>query len=531
MKGFTVFLFLLLCGVTGNLYGQDLGELEKVLSPALVGIQVDRSPEEELKALRKGKLYQAIGSGVIIDSEGLILTDNSLIPPDRSRVKVIFSNGTVRSGQIVSRDPFNQIALLKVSGHHSFLPMGNSRTLKIGDILIAAGNTYGAISRNFQCSITLGVLSDRYLLLHRKGPYRGVVLETTAGVNEGLFGGALVDRKGRLVGIISPSYSTVKWLGTAVPIHQIQLSLDYLKKGETPPAGRMGVALLQRGEIRGNRRVVVDELLPGGPAEQGGMKGRDILDQLEGQQITLLKQVDLYLAQLPGGSRVEVVVLRGNQRIFLTIELAFPSPTPSLGRLPRPDFSNPEEKKNPPVVPSKSPRQTAGKKVLGILLSRELASQGAFVRGVISGSSAHLGGILPGDQILFFNGQKVDSMDGAVGYLKKYSQGEMDLIIERGPWKKTFRLSLKALPEGENKKIFFPTSLKELGVTLDFQRGRVLRVQKGSHALFYGLQRGDEILSCNGNPLKGPGTLLKGKRISLQIRRDGWEGTISFFKP
>ncbi|RME80125.1 MAG: PDZ domain-containing protein, partial [Planctomycetota bacterium] len=264
------------------------------ITPAIVGIREPVGLKQELEELKAGKRIAHYGSGVIIHPEGWILTSLSIINK-ASQVEVILSPSLVLQGKVVGKDRNLQIALIKISGKdYPFIPFGNSRTVRIGNAVALLSNTYHSLSRNRQVTITTGVISSKHLITGEQSPYHGTFWETTAAINPGSFGGALVNGKGELVALALPLLSKRTWLGGGVPVHQIQLVLPYLKKGIQPPQGRLGISVVQPGLISPKKEVMVDEVDPKGPAAGILQKG-DRLVQIDGFPIHSLHDLDKVL--------------------------------------------------------------------------------------------------------------------------------------------------------------------------------------------------------------------------------------------
>ncbi len=202
-------------------------ELARRVSPAVVAILLKSHP----------------ASGVFISSQGHILTCDDVLPKSAEEIKVRLFGGRTLQAKVLKRYPEKNLAVLQVPGaDYAHLPLLDV-TPEAGTLVVAVGNTQGVHNDSDQSACHVGVVSGVFAPEGDVGAGTiGQLIETDAGVNPGSFGGALVDVDGHLLGILSSLYSERRWLGTAIPIHEIveELKRDFeIPMGETTVSSSM----------------------------------------------------------------------------------------------------------------------------------------------------------------------------------------------------------------------------------------------------------------------------------------------------
>src|SRR6202171_3705621 len=290
---------------------------------------------------------QAEGSGIVVDTQGDILT-NAHVVDGASQVQVAFSDGHTATGQVKGVDQSADLAVVQVSGSadqfHPLAP-GNSDALKVGDTALAIGSPFG-----LQGTLTAGIISG----LNRSSPAptgRALtgMLQTDAPLNPGNSGGALLDAQGKLIGINDSIQSPVEGnvgVGFAIPINRAESLLPSLEKGiaiQHPALGITAQTLTattasQLG-ISQTSGVLVIDAAAGGPAAAAGLHGTgqadasdDIITAIDGHAIATVDQLTQYLDTKKVGDRVTLSVIRNGQKISVGVPWgafqARPSATP-----------------------------------------------------------------------------------------------------------------------------------------------------------------------------------------------------------
>ncbi|MDR7419297.1 MAG: trypsin-like peptidase domain-containing protein [Armatimonadota bacterium] len=265
------------------------------------------------------------GSGVIVRSDGLILTNNHVVQGAQEITVTLLSGRTLR-GRVLGADRFADMAVVKVESPQP-LPvaeMGVSSTLQVGQLAIAIGNPFGLGS-----TVTVGVVSALNRSIQASPDF--VVenlIQTDAAINPGNSGGALLDSSGRLIGINTAIIRDAQGIGFAIPIDHARAVMDQLVAQGRVVRPALGVEI--RGEIDANTarayRLPVDHgvvVVPqqGSPAERAGMRPQDIIVAIDGQKINTIGDLRRELFRKKPGDSVRVEVVRDGRRLTLTVTL------------------------------------------------------------------------------------------------------------------------------------------------------------------------------------------------------------------
>ena len=223
----------LLAAVGNNLHAAALKPYEqahvdiyKKLAASVVGINC-KFPASGTRPA--GSMF---GTGTVISSDGLVLTDTTVVPKDAEEIKVYFIDGNVRTGVLKQSDESSESALIKVEASGlTFMTLADSNECKVGDPVYSWGNPYFTIKNDGAVSLSTGAISGIYNVcsVDNQSRYMGRILETDAAVNPGSDGGPLTDASGNLIGIMSLAFSRTRWLGLAIPSRRVIDALPELK--------------------------------------------------------------------------------------------------------------------------------------------------------------------------------------------------------------------------------------------------------------------------------------------------------------
>ena len=283
-------------------------ELVEILTPSVVQIAV---------ILERG---QGVGTGVILDEEGLILT-NWHVVEGAIAITVGFEDGTVAEGELFRRDPQLDLAIIKVTGETGLKPaiFGDSNALRIGEDVVAIGHALGLRGGP---TVSKGVVSalDRTIVGDAGGDLTGLV-QTDAAINEGNSGGPLVNMFGEVVGINTAKINIGDRIGFAININAAKTAAySLIAQGPVPPPGFLGVGGVDvtRALARALRLPVgegfgVTVIEPGSPADEAGIQLDDIIVQLDTTEITRGQDLTDFLREHPSGSNISITVVRDAQ--------------------------------------------------------------------------------------------------------------------------------------------------------------------------------------------------------------------------
>ncbi len=283
-------------------------ELVEILTPSVVQIAV---------SLGQG---QGVGTGVILDEQGLILT-NWHVVEGAVAITVAFEDGSVAEGELFQRDPQLDLAIIRVSGQTGLKPaiFGDSDALRIGEDVVAIGHALGLRGGP---TVSKGVISalDRTIVGEGGVDLTGL-LQTDAAINEGNSGGPLVNMFGEVVGINTAKINIGDRIGFAININAAKTAAyNLIAQGPVPPPGFLGVGGVDvtRALARALRLPVgegfgVTVIEPGSPAAEAGLKLDDIIVQLDTTEIARGQDLTNFLREHPSGTRVKVTVVRDAQ--------------------------------------------------------------------------------------------------------------------------------------------------------------------------------------------------------------------------
>jgi len=295
------------------------------VGPAVVGISNRDIRSDFFRG--EQEVETGTGSGVIFDGAGYIVTNNHVVA-GASKLIVSLADGRQVEADIVGTDPRTDLAVIKINaGDLTVARFGNSDDLRVGDLSVAIGNPGGA---DFARSVTQGIISGLNRLLVTEEGLQFRLIQTDAAINPGNSGGALVDVKGRVVGInsIKIAREGFEGMGFAIPsntVQQIVADLIKYKKVIRPALGVYMVRdvdkeLADYNDLGVDYGVLVDPQ-PGGPAAEAGMKRYDIIIQISGKKITNRYDLQNEIFTKKVGETVPVVVVRGGDKVELSVKL------------------------------------------------------------------------------------------------------------------------------------------------------------------------------------------------------------------
>jgi len=370
------------------------------------------------------RIQNALGSGVIVQPDGLVVTNNHVIE-GADEIRVVLNDGREFEAKVVSQEEQLDLALVRIDTKGAKLPtltFRDSDDLEVGDLVLAIGDPFGVGQ-----TVTSGIVSG--LARTRTGINDfGFFIQTDAAINPGNSGGALVTTDGKLVGINTAIYSQSGGsigIGFAIPANIVRAVVDAEANGGKlvrPWLGVTGEALsAEIAESLGFDRpggVVVKELFPGGPADKAGLKPGDVLLAINGRDVQDPQGMAFRLATLPIGDAAKMTIMRKGEQMDLPIQLV-PAP-----REPEPDetWLNGEQPLTGAQVANLSP-------ALGEELSVS-GWKGVVITAIKRGSFALSLGLRHGDIVARVNGTEVQNVD-QLSKLMAVSQDEWQLTVER----------------------------------------------------------------------------------------------------
>ncbi|NLX62538.1 MAG: trypsin-like serine protease [Tissierellia bacterium] len=272
---------------------------------------------------------EGIGSGVIVDSNGYILTNSHVVADGKAKsINVLFENGDTADGRVLWSDPTLDIAIVKVDATN--LPvadLGDSDSLEVGEIAVAIGNPLGL---NFQRTVTAGVISGLNRSIRTQdGNVMENLIQTDASINPGNSGGPLLNSRGEVIGINTAKVQTGEGLGFAIPINMIKPIIEeVINTGnfETVYMGIYGVEveLYERryGVNTGvNNGIIVLEVVEGSPADKAGIRAGDIIVKIDNEDVENMNRLKRILYKYKIGHRASITIIRDGR--YLSLNMIF----------------------------------------------------------------------------------------------------------------------------------------------------------------------------------------------------------------
>ncbi len=288
-----------------------VGVVERT-GPAVVSISIGAPGQtEEFEPM-------GAGSGFVVAPDGYILT-NSHVVMDAPRVDVTFMNGDRRGASLIGLDESTDLAVVRVNGSGlPFASLGDSANLRVGQLVIAAGNPYG-----FQSTVSTGVVSALGRSLRtRQGRLIENIVQHTAPLNPGNSGGPLLDSRGQVVGINTAIIAMAQGIGFAIPANTARTVVSQLISKGKVTRSYLGIIGRRRPldrrfvrfyRLAKDQAVEIVSLAADGPAAEAGLRRGDLVVSLGGTAVASVDEIFHVLAEWPVGKAMAVGYLRGKE--------------------------------------------------------------------------------------------------------------------------------------------------------------------------------------------------------------------------
>ena len=347
-------------------------------------------------------VQRSLGSGVLVDPAGLIVTNNHVIE-GADQVKVSLADKREFEADMVLKDSRSDLAVLRIRAQNERFPaleLADSDALEVGDVVLAIGNPF-AVGQ----TVTHGIVSAVARTQVGITDYQ-FFIQTDAAINPGNSGGALVDLGGRLVGINTAIFSRSggsQGIGFAIPANMVKVVVASAKSGgsivQRPWLGaRLQAVTPEIAEGLGLKRpsgALIASVTPTSPAARAGIKTSDLIVAIDGQPVEDANAFDYRFATKPIGGSARLGIVRAGKELTLNVALEAAPGTPH------------EEL----VIASPSPFQGAKVSNLSPALADRLrldpAAQGVVIVEIANGSPAQSLGFQPGDLVLSVNNAKI----------------------------------------------------------------------------------------------------------------------------
>src|SRR5258707_7121607 len=284
-----------------------------------------------LPQIPRDQKQHALGTGVIFDRNGYIVTNNHVID-HASTVEIMTTDKRMYKAKVVGTDPDIDVAVLKIEANNlPTIALGDSSTLHVGDTVMAFGNPFGL---NF--TVKRGTVSALGRSQFRIEPLQDFI-QTDAAINPGNSGGALVDVKGQIVGINTAILSGnagpggeggFMGIGFAIPINMAKRSMESLVKTGKVTRGYLGVSvgplspeLAKEFKVLDTCGALVQDVTRGGPADKAGLKPGDVIRKYDGRTVSESDELLAMVASTDPGATVSLEILRNGEPLTLKVTL------------------------------------------------------------------------------------------------------------------------------------------------------------------------------------------------------------------
>ena len=426
---------------TAKSLGQAFVEVAKKVQPSVVNITTEKtitikpwerfgeeffkgSPFEEFfkgfgGPRERGKEYRhrqrSGGSGVIVDKEGYVLTNNHVIE-GADKVKVRLNDGREFTATVKGQDSRTDLAVLHIKAKD--LPvatLGDSDKLDVGEWAIAIGSPFG-----LEHTVTVGVISAKGRSGLGTGTYEDFV-QTDASINPGNSGGPLINIDGEVIGINAMIIQPGTGIGFAIPINMAKQILDDLIKTGKVVRPWLGISvqdltpeMMEHFKVKEKEGVLVGQIYPGTGAEKAGLASGDIIKSIDDKPVKNVGELVKEIQKKKVGQKVKLSVVREGKAIPIDITT---SAMPDKAELEKEKEKEGEEKLGARLQ-ELTPQLATRFRITGV-------KQGVVVLAVEDGSLADEMGLQEGDVILEINRKKIES-------LKDFEKAMKDASLEKG---------------------------------------------------------------------------------------------------
>ncbi len=363
------------------------------------------------------------GSGFIINQEGYIITNEHVVH-NADKIKVTLSDGREFTGEVIGSDVTSDMAIVKIQADH--LPMvalGDSDTLRVGEIVVAIGNPYG-----LQQTVTMGVVSakGRSIPAGTEGHVYKDFIQTDAAINPGNSGGPLLNSKGEVVGINTAIIPFAQGIGFAIPINIAKKNIDDLINFGKVLRSWLGVYIQEvtpeiakqfnQTEAKG---VLVGDVVKNSPAEEVGIKTGDIIKKVNNEEVNSPGELQDKIGNIEIGKEANIEIMRNGEAISFIVK---------IGEMPTVEVEGSASTKE------KVFSVQTGLKVESVTteIAKELGLpwvKGLVVTEVVPGSSADDKGLQPKDIVLEANRTEVSSIGEWEKIINKLEPGDTLLLL------------------------------------------------------------------------------------------------------
>ncbi|MCA9741849.1 DegQ family serine endoprotease [candidate division KSB1 bacterium] len=378
------------------------------------------------------QVVRSMGSGVIVSSDGYVLTNNHVVQ-GADKLTIVMGTNKKYTAKVIGTDPQSDIAVIKLEGSgFQAAQLGNSDEVKVGQWVIAVGNPFQLLH-----TVTAGIISAKGRSSVGLATYEDFI-QTDASINPGNSGGALADLDGRVIGIntaiVGPSGGNVG-IGFAIPISMAKQIMQQLIEKGTVTRGYIGILpqdiddnLAKAMKLKTTDGALVGDVTAGGPGEKGGLLRGDIITHIDNQAIKNSTELRQIVAQKAPGSRVALQVIRDGHEMTVHVKL-----------IERPnDLAAGNQQGQQQSQPKEQAYEKLGMDIQDLTpdIAKQLGyenDRGALVANVAQGSPADDANLQRGDLIKEVNRTTITSVAQFNRLISDLSAGDSAaLLVRRG---------------------------------------------------------------------------------------------------
>jgi len=413
----------------------DISRIAESVGPAVVNVDVVRYVEtrpftsrdpifewffEQHEEFRRRIPQRGAGSGFIVDKEGYILTNEHVVH-NAEEIKVVLSDGREFTGEVVGSDITTDMAIVKIDANNlPIVILGDSDSLKVGEIVIAIGNPYG-----LEKTVTMGVVSakGRDISAGSEGQEYRNLIQTDTAINPGNSGGPLLNTDGEVIGINSAIIPYAQGIGFAIPISVAKRNLDDLITLGKVRRSWLGVyiqevtpEIAEQFDLEKADGVLIGDVIESSPAEEAGLVRGDVILSVNNKEVNTPQELQDAIRDLEIRDEAELRVIRNGKEVSFNV---------IIGEMPSDESITSEEK-----ILSISAGISV--EVVSPEIAREAGlsrARGLVITDVIPGSSADDMGLRSGDIILEANRKEVSSIAEWEEIISKKDAGDTLLLL------------------------------------------------------------------------------------------------------
>lgn len=320
-----------------NQQGEIIADLADEVTPSVVSINVKSITTSFSPFFGQSEQEsQGEGSGIIISSDGLVLTNKHVVPENSTDISIIMSDGQIFDDvEVIGREAFNDLAYLRINGVDNLTPakLGDSDEVRVGQQVVAIGNALG----EFDTTVTSGIISGKgrpiVAGVGSDSEQLANLFQTDASINPGNSGGPLLNIDGEVIGVNTAVAGNAENIGFAIPINDVKPGITSIENNGKLVRPYLGVRYVTLTSAAADElEVPVEEgaliydpngeaIIKDSPAEKANLKNRDVIIEVEGVKVSAEMPLPNLVSRYQVGERIALKVLRDNNEVEVFVDL------------------------------------------------------------------------------------------------------------------------------------------------------------------------------------------------------------------